>query len=244
MSSVARSVSSEYSSNSSLHSSSHTFFGSSATFPTAVPSNLDKVIKQARIANRLHAKKGTLPPNVAPLTDSSNQGASSAPKGRSSGNLGDSSTPIEPTLAISPVPSPVPVATAIEIPSRETEAASPIEPKKRNRKHKGSRTSKSSKWSKSRSDKKKAKQAADKDEEAENLKLVAELTEWRKGARTELQTPKCVFAEMEGEKLVPDWVISTQSSVLKTHVGQDSWELYKGCLLPRDQATFVPIAHT
>ncbi|KAK4417211.1 hypothetical protein Salat_2546700 [Sesamum alatum] len=220
----------------------------------------DRIIMQARIANRLRAKKGTLPPNVAPLTDSSQQGASSAPK-----------APIEPTLAISPAPA----APAIEIPSEDTEVAGeevdsaartqpyttksptqkakskekevaegPSEPKKRKRKHRGSRSSRSSKRSKSRSDKRKAKQAADKAEEAANLKLVAELTEWWKGACTELQTPKCVSAEMEGEKLVPGWAISTQSSVLKTHVGQDSWELYKACLLPRDQATLVPTAHT
>ncbi|KAK4426896.1 hypothetical protein Salat_1458400 [Sesamum alatum] len=70
-------------------------------------------------------------------------------------------------------------------------AEGPSKPRKRKRKHKGSQSSKSSKRSKSRSDKRKAKQAADKAKEAENLKLVAELTEWWKGARTELRTPKC-----------------------------------------------------
>ncbi|KAK4412403.1 hypothetical protein Salat_2887300 [Sesamum alatum] len=49
---------------------------------------------------------------------------------------------------------------------------------------------------------------------------------------------------MEGEKLIPDWAISGQSSILKTHMGQDSWEMYNACLLPRDQATLVPTAHT
>ncbi|KAK4425472.1 hypothetical protein Salat_1741200 [Sesamum alatum] len=42
---------------------------------------------------------------------------------------------------------------------------------------------------------------------------------------------------MEGEKLNPDWAISARSSVLRTHVGQDSFELYKACYLERDQAS-------
>ncbi|KAK4422959.1 hypothetical protein Salat_1878500 [Sesamum alatum] len=219
---------------------------------------------QARIANKLRAKKGTLPPNIAPLTNSLLQGASS-----------DSSAPLEPAPVISPVVAPASAVPAIEIPSKDTEVAGeevdsaartqpyatkppaekakskgkevaegPREPKKCKRKHKGSRSSKSSERSKSRSDKRKAKQAVDKAEEDKNLKLVAELTECWKGTRTELQTPKCVSAEMEGEKLVPDWAISAQSSILKTHVGQDFWELYKPCLLPRDQATLVPTADT
>ncbi|KAK4421828.1 hypothetical protein Salat_2133400 [Sesamum alatum] len=58
---------------------------------------------------------------------------------------------------------------------------------------------------------------ADKAEEVENLQLIRELTEWWKGAHEELRTSKCVSVEMEGDKLVPNWVISEQSSVLKTH---------------------------
>ncbi|KAK4424969.1 hypothetical protein Salat_1690500 [Sesamum alatum] len=203
---------------------------------------------QARIANGLRTKKGTLPPNVVPQIDSSQPGASSAPGGRSSMNLGDSSAPLEPAPAISPPPAP-PIP-AIEIANGDTEVAGeevdyvartqpytaksptdktkskgkesakgPSEPKKRKRKHMSSGSSRSNKRSKSRSEKRKAKQAANKAEEVENLKLVAKLTEWWKGARTELRTPKCVSAEMEGEKLVLDWAISAQSSVLKTHVG-------------------------
>ncbi|KAK4434780.1 hypothetical protein Salat_0640900 [Sesamum alatum] len=212
---------------------------------------------QACIANRLRAKKGTLPPNVAPLTDSSLQGASSAPRGRSSGHLGDSSTPLEPAPAISsaaPASGEVESAAhtqpyASKSPAEKTKskgkevAEGPSEPKKRKRKHKGSHSSISSKRSKSHSEKRRAKQAANKEEE-KHLKLVAELTECWKGNRAKLRTPKCVSAEMEGEKLVPDWAISAQSSVLKTHVGQDSWELYKAYLLARDQAALVPTAHT
>ncbi|KAK4428408.1 hypothetical protein Salat_1140400 [Sesamum alatum] len=49
---------------------------------------------------------------------------------------------------------------------------------------------------------------------------------------------------MEGEKLIPDWAISSQSLVLKSLLGQDYWELYRCFLLPHDQAVLVPTAHT
>ncbi|KAK4417031.1 hypothetical protein Salat_2528600 [Sesamum alatum] len=79
---------------------------------------------QARIAIRLRSKKGTLPPNVAPLTDSSQPRASSAPRGRSFGNLGDSSPHLDPVPAVSPVPATSPLLAppiaAIEIASGDT----------------------------------------------------------------------------------------------------------------------------
>ncbi|KAK4419823.1 hypothetical protein Salat_2395200 [Sesamum alatum] len=174
---------------------------------------------QARIANRLRAKKGTLPPNVAPLIDFSNQGASSVPKGRSSGNLGDSSVPIEPTLAISPVPSPVRATTASRFLVRKPRPQvrkwiqmlalnlTPPNPLPRKLIQRGRRPLRVLANPRS-----KGKAGCGKAEEAENLKLVAELTEWWKGARTELRPPKCVSVGMEGEKLVPDWAISAQSS--------------------------------
>ncbi|KAK4421339.1 hypothetical protein Salat_2084400 [Sesamum alatum] len=65
----------------------------------------------------------------------------------------------------------------------------------------------------------KAKEAVDKAEEVENLKLIRELSEWWKGGREELRTPKCVSAEMKGEKLVHDWAISERSSVLGKTLG-------------------------
>ncbi|KAK4426303.1 hypothetical protein Salat_1398800 [Sesamum alatum] len=194
---------------------------------------------KACIANKLRAKKGTLPPNVAPLIDSSFQGASSAPRGRSSGNLGDSSAPLEPAPAISPV-APASIVPPIEIPSEDTEVAGE---EVQSTAYTKPYTAKSLAEKAKSKAKRKAKQATDKEEEGKHLKLVAELTECWKGTRAELRTPKCVSAEMEGEKLVPDWAISAQSSVLKTHVGQDSWELYKACLLAQDQATLVPTAH-
>ncbi|KAK4421892.1 hypothetical protein Salat_2139800 [Sesamum alatum] len=168
-----------------------------------------KLIMQAQIANRLRVIKETLPPSVVHQTDSSHPEASSLPSigGHSSGNLGDSSTPPshDPVPAIPHIPIPD-QPPAIEIASRDTEVGgenmSPAdkakskgkevdegrsEPKKRKRKHhKSSRSSRSSKPNRSLSKKRKAKQATDKAEEVENLKLVQELTEWWKGARTEL----------------------------------------------------------
>ncbi|KAK4421683.1 hypothetical protein Salat_2118900 [Sesamum alatum] len=49
---------------------------------------------------------------------------------------------------------------------------------------------------------------------------------------------------MDGEKLNPDWAISARSSVLRTLVGQDSFELYKACCLDRDQILLAQTAHT
>ncbi|KAK4428623.1 hypothetical protein Salat_1162100 [Sesamum alatum] len=170
---------------------------------------------QARIANRLRSKKGTLPLSIAPQTDSSQPEASSllSAGGLSLGNLVYSSAPNDPALTISPSPIAEQAPPfAIGIASGDIEAKSkgkevvegPSEPKKHKRRHhKSSRSNKSSKRSKSRSEKRKAKQAAEKAKEVENLKLVQELTEWWKGACEELRTPKCVSAEMEGEKLVP-----------------------------------------
>ncbi|KAK4421188.1 hypothetical protein Salat_2069300 [Sesamum alatum] len=43
---------------------------------------------------------------------------------------------------------------------------------------------------------------------------------------------------MSGEKLIPDWAISSQSFVLRSLMGQDFWELYKACCLDHQVATF------
>ncbi|KAK4425107.1 hypothetical protein Salat_1704500 [Sesamum alatum] len=48
---------------------------------------------------------------------------------------------------------------------------------------------------------------------------------------------------MDGEKMNPDWVISARSSVLRTLVGQDSFELYNACCLDRDQILLAQTAH-
>ncbi|KAL0345090.1 UNVERIFIED_CONTAM: hypothetical protein Sradi_4340300 [Sesamum radiatum] len=89
------------------------------------------------------------------------------------------------------------------------------DPKKRKlRDSKSSHSSRSSKRSKS-SSKTKAKAAAKKVEE-ENLKLVAELTNWWNEAENSASRK---IAEMQGERLAPDWSISAQSSVLRRFVG-------------------------
>ncbi|KAK4435008.1 hypothetical protein Salat_0663800 [Sesamum alatum] len=49
---------------------------------------------------------------------------------------------------------------------------------------------------------------------------------------------------MEGEKLNADWAISSRSLVLRTLVGQDSFELYKTCCLDLDQVLLAQTAHT
>ncbi|KAK4434753.1 hypothetical protein Salat_0638200 [Sesamum alatum] len=67
---------------------------------------------------------------------------------------------------------------------------------------------------------------------------------WWKQAREELRAPSSRTAEMVGDKLDPDWAISARSSVLRSLVGQDSWELYKACLLECDQVLLAQTAHT
>ncbi|KAL2226178.1 UNVERIFIED_CONTAM: hypothetical protein Sindi_1976500 [Sesamum indicum] len=79
--------------------------------------------------------------------------------------------------------------------------------------------------------------------EEENLTVASELTAWWKDAHVELLSPTYKRAEIGGERPILDWTISSQSTMLKTHVGQDSWELYKSTILPRDQALFSPMSH-
>ncbi|KAK4427156.1 hypothetical protein Salat_1484500 [Sesamum alatum] len=220
---------------SSSNSPSNTSLGSSAAVPPPVPPplannppnvehdpldvDLHRLIMQARIANRLRAIKGTLPPSIVP----------------------QQTLPNLRLLAFHPqevVLRDPPVAT--EIASGDTEVA--VE-NLDSACHTQPYTSKSLQWIRP-NPKRRAKQATEKAEEVKNLKLVQELIEWWKGARAELRTPKCLSAEMEGEELVPDWAISKRNSILKMHVGQDSWELYRAFLLPRDQATLVPSSHT
>ncbi|KAK4424601.1 hypothetical protein Salat_1653700 [Sesamum alatum] len=85
--------------------------------------------------------------------------------------------------------------------------------------------------------------AKDAAEEAENTKHFKEMVVWWKQAREELRLPNSRIAEMEGDKLDPGWTISARSSVLRSLVGQDSWELYKACLLERDQVLLAQTSH-
>ncbi|KAK4435261.1 hypothetical protein Salat_0689400 [Sesamum alatum] len=123
--------------------------------------------------------------------------------------------------------------------------AGPSKSKKRKRKSKrpskGKSSSKSSKRSSKRAERRAAKDAA---EEEENTRQFKDQVAWWKQAREDLKTPSSRVAEMEGEKLNPDWAISSRSSVLRTLVGQDSFELYKTCCLDRDQVLLAQTAHT
>ncbi|KAL2249811.1 UNVERIFIED_CONTAM: hypothetical protein Sindi_2454800 [Sesamum indicum] len=90
---------------------------------------------------------------------------------------------------------------------------------------------------------KKAKAVASTAEEAKNFNVVDELKFRWKEAQIELLSPSFQSVEMEEEKLIPDWHVSTQSSVLKTLTGHDSWKLFKSSFLPRDQALLTPLSH-
>ncbi|KAK4429036.1 hypothetical protein Salat_1203600 [Sesamum alatum] len=63
-------------------------------------------------------------------------------------------------------------------------------------------------------------------------------------AREDFKTSSSWVAEMDGEKLNPDWAIFARSSVLRTLVSQDSFELYKTCCLDRDQGLLAQTSHT
>ncbi|KAK4428609.1 hypothetical protein Salat_1160700 [Sesamum alatum] len=93
-----------------------------------------------------------------------------------------------------------PSTTSPSSPPKRTETC------KRKNHGKGSRSSRSSKRSQARSEKRKAKKVA---EEVESLRLIHDVTEWWKGAHKDLHTSACRSAEMEGEKLIADWAISS-----------------------------------
>ncbi|KAK4435058.1 hypothetical protein Salat_0669100 [Sesamum alatum] len=119
---------------------------------------------------------------------------------------------------------------------RSLEVAADVGPsKKRRRKHKKHRSngsSKSSKRSQSRSELRAAKDAA---EEKENTKHLKEMVVWWKQAREELKAPSSRTAEMEGEKLIPDWAISARSSVLRSVAMAFSHNLSLKCSMFRHQ---------
>ncbi|KAK4430809.1 hypothetical protein Salat_0842600 [Sesamum alatum] len=192
-------------------------------------------------------------------------GGSTSVAGRSS-EADTSATPYVPSQSSSELPSLSPTAVAVngspvvgalliegvEVAANAEEVAEEVvvevavdagPSKKCRRKHKkrSKGSSKSSKCSRSRSERRAAKDAA---EEKENTNHLKEMMVWWKHAREELKASSSTTTEMEGEKLIPDWAISTRSSVLRSLVGQDSWELYKACLLERDQVLFAQTAYT
>ncbi|KAK4438187.1 hypothetical protein Salat_0152900 [Sesamum alatum] len=113
--------------------------------------------------------------------------------------------------------------------------------RKDRRKGKEKSSSKSSMRSSKRAERRAAKDAA---EEEENTKQFQEQVAWWKQAREDFKTSSSGVAEMDGEKMNPEWAISARSSVLCTLVGQDSFELYKACCLDRDQVLLAQTAHT
>ncbi|KAK4425068.1 hypothetical protein Salat_1700400 [Sesamum alatum] len=121
----------------------------------------------------------------------------------------------------------------------------PSKSKKRKRKDKRrskeKSSSKSSKWSSKRAERRAAKDAA---EEEENTRHFKDQVTWWKQAREDFKTSSSRVSEMDGEKLNPNWANSARSSVLRTLVSQDSFELYKTCCFDCDQVLLAQTAHT
>ncbi|KAL2249872.1 UNVERIFIED_CONTAM: hypothetical protein Sindi_2460900 [Sesamum indicum] len=85
---------------------------------------------------------------------------------------------------------------------------------------------------------------ASRDEEIQNMERFGEVTECWKKAREDLHSPHHQSAELHGETLVPDWKISSTSTVLNTLSRQDSWEFYNAICPPKDQATLLQTSFT
>ncbi|KAK4428778.1 hypothetical protein Salat_1177700 [Sesamum alatum] len=131
------------------------------------------------------------------------------------------------------------VGTVVEVAS---DAGEPSKFKKRKRKstHRNKSKSKSSSKSSKRSSKiSKCRVAKEAAEEEENTRHFKDLVAWWKDSREALKTSSSKVA-----KLNPEWAIFARSSVLRTHVGQDSFELYKACCLDRDQVLLAQTTHT
>ncbi|XP_020553332.1 uncharacterized protein LOC105173307 isoform X1 [Sesamum indicum] len=195
----------------------------------------------ARIARMVRAKRAK---RAVPPLGPDSQRTPSAPSEKASRSH----------RALSPSPSgatPVEVASGNNDPTlehlpRDSEEPSDSEPliwKKSKGKQIASESSKRKRSSPRPNPSSQKKSKADSSAESENLKVVDELTAWWRETQMDLQSPSYSPAAMEGERLIPNWAISGQSSVLKTHVGQDSWELYKSTILPRDQALLAPMSH-
>ncbi|KAL2235184.1 UNVERIFIED_CONTAM: hypothetical protein Sindi_1250600 [Sesamum indicum] len=77
-----------------------------------------------------------------------------------------------------------------------------------------------------------------------NMDVLRGLTDYWRTARSELRGPDHPVAQMEGDKWIPDWQISPNSSVFRTRSGQDSWELYDANCLLLDQAALLQTSFT
>ncbi|KAK4439034.1 hypothetical protein Salat_0238100 [Sesamum alatum] len=135
-----------------------------------------------------------------------------------------------------------PMRQAVKLPGSKASRASRTKRKRKDKcRGKEKSSSKSSKRSSKQAEIRAAKDAA---EEEENTKQFQEQVTWWKQAREDFKTSSSRVAEMDGEKLNPDWAISARSSLLRTLVGQDSFKLYKTCCLDRDQILLAQTAHT
>ncbi|KAL2252585.1 UNVERIFIED_CONTAM: hypothetical protein Sindi_0053200 [Sesamum indicum] len=61
---------------------------------------------------------------------------------------------------------------------------------------------------------------------------------WRK-AREDLRAPNHLMPPPVEERFIPNWNVSPNSTVLGSHSGQVSWELFNASCLPRDQAALI-----
>ncbi|KAL2240927.1 UNVERIFIED_CONTAM: hypothetical protein Sindi_0733900 [Sesamum indicum] len=81
-------------------------------------------------------------------------------------------------------------------------------------------------------------------EERRNMEMLNDIANcWRK-AREDLRTPHHLTAELSGEKLIPDWKVSSSCTVLGSQSGQETWELYNASCLSRDQAALLQTSFT
>ncbi|KAL2230456.1 UNVERIFIED_CONTAM: hypothetical protein Sindi_1640000, partial [Sesamum indicum] len=60
----------------------------------------------------------------------------------------------------------------------------------------------------------------------------------------DLRTPNHPIAELNGVKLIPDWKVSSSSTVLGSQSGQETWKLYNASCLSRDQAALLQTSFT
>ncbi|KAL2237752.1 UNVERIFIED_CONTAM: hypothetical protein Sindi_0966900 [Sesamum indicum] len=203
----------------------------------------------ARIANKTRAKKGTLSPSV----DRELKRASAAAKGKSK-EWAPTPTPSSTDATASEQPS-TPIEARDRIPDEQVEVVEISEdrglrrkrgreaviPKAETVESTESRSDPSSRSAKQ--GRLEAKLAADRVAEPESRKKFANCQEaWQ---QTRDKRPSSARrAEISGEKWIPDWKISKNSSVLQTFAGQDSWEVYKAACLERDQVILAQTSLT
>ncbi|KAL2232445.1 UNVERIFIED_CONTAM: hypothetical protein Sindi_1424500, partial [Sesamum indicum] len=217
--------------------------------PIPVKSSLEVEIMFARLANKTRAKKGTLPPSV----DRELKQTTIAAKGKSKVRV---ATPT-PSPNVAASEQSTPTTTRDHTPDKQVEVEVVEISEDRGLKRKRAKEAaipeaESTHFTESQSDpssrsakqgRLEAKLAADRVAEPENKRKFATLQEaWQKTRDERPATAR--RAEMSGEKWVPDWNISKNSSVLRTFAGQDSWEVYKAACLECDQVILAQTSLT